>query len=153
MTQTHIPETSAPSATLLRIEGLRKAFGPTVALRSASLELRAGEVHALMGENGSGKSTLVKILSGVHRPDSGAVLIEQSPLRAASPRAAMAAGVATVFQEVQSVPGQSVLDNLWLGTDGMLRRAAASEGGRRERARSVLAELLGDCQDTFLATP
>ncbi|HXL93646.1 MAG TPA: ATP-binding cassette domain-containing protein [Streptosporangiaceae bacterium] len=154
MTQTHIPETSAPSARLLRIEGLRKAFGPTVALRSASLELRAGEVHALMGENGSGKSTLVKILSGVHRPDSGAVLIEQSPLRAASPRAAMAAGVATVFQEVQSVPDQSVLDNLWLGTDGILRRAAGADRGERcQRARSVLAELLGDCADTFLATP
>src|SRR6202453_2963736 len=154
MTQTHIPETSTPSATLLRIEGLRKAFGPTVALRSASLELRAGEVHALMGENGSGKSTLVKILSGVHRPDSGAVLIEQSPLRAASPRAAMAAGVATVFQEVQSVPDQSVLDNLWLGTDGILRRAAGADRGERcQRARSVLAELLGDCADTFLATP
>ncbi len=114
---------------LLRIEQVTKAFGPTVALRDCSLELRAGEVHALMGENGSGKSTLVKILSGVHRPDSGQVMIAQSPLRAASPRAAVAAGVATVFQEVQSVPGQSVLDNLWLGTDGILRRAGAGPGG------------------------
>jgi len=153
MTQTHIPETSTPSATLLRIEGMRKAFGPTVALRSASLELRAGEVHALMGENGSGKSTLVKILSGVHRPDSGAVFIEQSPLRAASPRAAVAAGVATVFQEVQSVPDQSVLDNLWLGTDGIIRHTGTDRGGRGERARAVLAELLGDCPDPLLATP
>src|SRR6202453_1483458 len=152
MTQTHIPETSAPSARLLRIEGLRKAFGPTVALRSASLELRAGEVHALMGENGSGKSTRVKILSGVHRPDSGAVLIEQSPLRAARPRAAVAAWVATVFQEVQSVPDQSVLDNLWLGTDGIVRHVAG-QGGRAERAQAVLAELLGDCPDTMLAAP
>jgi ABC-type sugar transport system ATPase subunit/ribose/xylose/arabinose/galactoside ABC-type transport system permease subunit len=148
MTQIHVPKT----ATLLRIEGLGKAFGPTIALRSASLDLRAGEVHALMGENGSGKSTLVKVLSGVHRPDAGEVSIEQSPLRAASPRAAVAAGVATVFQEVQSVPDQSVLDNLWLGTDGIVRHVAG-QGGRGERAQAVLAELLGDCPDTMLAAP
>ena len=148
------------SPVLLRIEQVTKAFGPTVALRDCSLELRAGEVHALMGENGSGKSTLVKILSGVHRPDSGRVLTGQSPPRAASPRAAAAAGVSTVFQEVLSVPGQSVLDNLWLGTDGMLRRAkagtagpGASSGDRRDRARSVLAELLGEGSDGLLATP
>jgi ABC-type sugar transport system ATPase subunit/ribose/xylose/arabinose/galactoside ABC-type transport system permease subunit len=157
MTRTHTPQTSAPPATLLRIEGVSKAFGPTIALRGSSFELRAGEVHALMGENGSGKSTLVKILSGVHRPDSGQVLIEQSPLRAASPRAAAAAGVATVFQEVQCVPGQSVFDNLWLGTDGMLRRsgdrasAGAGVGGRRARAVGILTELLGDCPDELLA--
>jgi ABC-type sugar transport system ATPase subunit/ribose/xylose/arabinose/galactoside ABC-type transport system permease subunit len=159
MTQIHTPQSTPPS-TLLRVEGVTKAFGPTVALRDCSLELRAGEVHALMGENGSGKSTLVKILSGVHRPDSGRVLIGQSPLRAASPRAAAAAGVSTVFQEVLSVPGQSVLDNLWLGTDGMLRRAeagtagpGASSGDRRGRARSVLAELLGAGSDALLAAP
>jgi ABC-type sugar transport system ATPase subunit/ribose/xylose/arabinose/galactoside ABC-type transport system permease subunit len=164
MTQIHIPQTTAPPATLLRIEGVTKAFGPTVALRGCSLELRAGEVHALMGENGSGKSTLVKILSGVHRPDNGQVLVEQSPLRASNPRAAAAAGVATVFQEVQSVPGQSVLDNLWLGTDGMLRRhagggangaapGAAPSEGRRELAKGVLTDLLGHCPDALLSAP
>ena len=155
MMQTHAPHTTAPPATLLRIDGVTKAFGATVALRGCSLELRAGEVHALMGENGSGKSTLVKLLSGVHRPDSGRVLIGQAPLRAAGPRAAAAAGVATVFQEVQCVPGQPVLDNLWLGADGMLRRArgVAAVSERRERARAVLTELLGDCQDALLCAP
>ncbi|HEY1670612.1 MAG TPA: ATP-binding cassette domain-containing protein [Trebonia sp.] len=151
--QTHAPHTTAPPATLLRIEQVTKAFGATVALRGCSLELRAGEVHALMGENGSGKSTLVKLLSGVHRPDGGRVLIGQSPLRAPGPRAAAAAGVATVFQEVQCVPGQPVLDNLWLGTDGMLRRAGPAPGKRRERAREVLTGLLGDCHDALLSAP
>ena len=172
--QTHAPHTTAPPATLLRIEGVTKAFGPTIALRGCSLELRAGEVHALMGENGSGKSTLVKILSGVHRPDSGRVLIGRylpggrPPVppgagslhgslldyRKGGPRAAVAAGVATVFQEVQSVPGQPVLDNLWLGADGMLRRTRGlSSGDRRERARAVLTELLGDCPDALLSAP
>ncbi|HXW46878.1 MAG TPA: ATP-binding cassette domain-containing protein [Streptosporangiaceae bacterium] len=157
MTQTHAPQTAAtaPPSTLLRIEGVTKAFGPTTALRGCSLELRAGEVHALMGENGSGKSTLVKILAGVHRPDGGQVLIEQSPLRAGSPRAAAAVGVATVFQEVQTVPGQSVLDNLWLGLDGIVRRApsSASPADRRARAQAVLAELLGGCPEALLAAP
>jgi len=143
-------QTQAPPSALLAIEGVTKSFGPTVALRDCSLELAAGTVHALMGENGSGKSTLVKILSGVHRPDGGLVRIEQVPLRARSPRAAAAAGVATVFQEVQCVPGQSVFDNLWLDTDGILRRsqaAGSSAAGRPARARAVLAELLGRCPD------
>src|SRR5580698_8665290 len=139
-----VPQKAQPSA-LLAIEGVTKSFGPTVALRDCSLELAAGTVHALMGENGSGKSTLVKILSGVHRPDGGLVRIEQVPLRARSPRAAVAAGVATVFQEVQCAPGQSVFDNLWLGTDGILRRSPA--GDRPERSRAVLTELLGRCPD------
>jgi ABC-type sugar transport system ATPase subunit/ribose/xylose/arabinose/galactoside ABC-type transport system permease subunit len=157
----------APPSTLLRIEGVTKSFGPTVALRDCSFEIAAGAVHALMGENGSGKSTLVKILSGVHRPDAGQVLVEQAPLRARNPRAAAAAGVATVFQEVQCVPGQSVLDNLWLGTDGIVRTARSAPGDRRSapagrrsapgdrrgRARAVLAELLGSCTDAVLAAP
>jgi ABC-type sugar transport system ATPase subunit/ribose/xylose/arabinose/galactoside ABC-type transport system permease subunit len=149
----------APPSTLLRIDGLTKSFGPTVALRDCSLTLRAGEVHALMGENGSGKSTLVKVLSGVHRPDGGQVLIGETPLRAPSPRAAATAGVATVFQEVQCVPAQSVLDNLWLGTDGILRRAGTGDGGtvageRRGRARSVLADMLGgEPADALLSVP
>ncbi|MBV9795480.1 MAG: ATP-binding cassette domain-containing protein [Actinobacteria bacterium] len=144
--QTATP-TQAPPSTLLRIEGLAKSFGPTIALRDCSFQLRAGEVHALMGENGSGKSTLVKILSGVHAADAGRVLIEQQPLRARHPAAAAGAGVATVFQEVQCVPAQSVLDNLWLGEDGMLRRSGRRPAQRRARAREVLTGLLGRCPD------
>lgn len=141
--------------TLLAVEGLAKSFGPTKALRACSLELRAGEVHALMGENGSGKSTLVKILAGVHRPDAGRILLAgaanaaPAPVAPRGPRAAIASGVATVFQEVQCVPAQSVLENLWLGVDGVVRRSGQNIGGeqRRERARDVLTRLLGLCPD------
>jgi ABC-type sugar transport system ATPase subunit/ribose/xylose/arabinose/galactoside ABC-type transport system permease subunit len=155
----HARGTQAPPSTLLRVEAVAKSFGPTIALRACSFQLQAGEVHALMGENGSGKSTLVKILSGVHRADAGQILLGGgTTLRARSPRAAIAAGVATVFQEVQCVPGQTVLDNLWLGHDGLLRASLPGGAGgtatvRRDRAAAVLTELLGDCSDELLATP
>jgi ABC-type sugar transport system ATPase subunit/ribose/xylose/arabinose/galactoside ABC-type transport system permease subunit len=142
-----VTQTQAPTSTVLHVDGLAKAFGATTALRHCSLALRAGEIHALIGENGSGKSTLVKILAGVHRPDTGQVLLRQEPLRTRSPRAAIGAGIATVFQEVQCVPAQSVLENLWLGYDGILRRARISPAQRRDRAREVLTELLGRCPD------
>src|SRR3954451_2422602 len=106
----------------LRVHDLAKAFGPTQALRACSFDLRAGEVHCIVGENGSGKSTLVKILSGVHRPDGGTVEIAGVRVDTlASPRHAAAAGIATVFQEVLVVEPRSVLDNVWMGVDGVFR--------------------------------
>ena len=148
------PETAPPPASartpLLTVEGLAKSFGPTKALGACSLELRGGEVHALMGENGSGKSTLVKILAGVHRPDRGRIELAGRPVAPRSPGEAIGSGVASVFQEVQCVPGQSVLDNLWLGRDGVVRRARGAgldPEERRARAGQVLTELLGACPD------
>ncbi|MBR7827779.1 ATP-binding cassette domain-containing protein [Actinospica sp. MGRD01-02] len=144
------PSTANATTLLLTVDGLAKSFGPTKALRSCSLELRGGEVHALMGENGSGKSTLVKILAGVHRPDAGRIELAGSVVSPRGPREAIASGVATVFQEVQCVAQQSVLDNLWLGTDGVLRRARGAGLGpeeRRARAGRVLTDLLGTCPD------
>src|ERR1700757_2155733 len=111
----------------LRVTGLAKAFGPTVALRSCSAEFRAGEVHAIMGENGSGKSTLVKILTGVHRPDAGSIELAGAAGEVAaapalrSPAAAIRAGIMAVFQEVLVVDSRSVLDNAWLGADTVFR--------------------------------
>jgi len=127
---------------LLSLRSIRKAFGATVAVRDASFEVRAGEVHALMGENGSGKSTLVKILSGVHAPDRGTISVRGTSHAAfRSPKEALAAGVATVFQEVLATPNRSVLDNLWLGADGVFR-ISRSQRERRRLAEEVLAELL-----------
>jgi len=128
--------------TTLSARSLRKAFGPTVALRDFSLELRAGETHVLMGENGSGKSTVVKLLSGVHRPDSGSITLGDHTVDALpSPRAAIAAGVSTVFQETLIVPQQTVLTNLWLGSDGILRRRH-SDAARYELGREMLGRLI-----------
>jgi ABC-type sugar transport system ATPase subunit len=127
---------------VLRVKHLAKAFGPTQALRDLSIELRRGEVLSIMGENASGKSTLVKILSGVHRPDGGTIELGGEPLPPLhSPRQAQAMGVATVFQEILVVPQQSVLTNIWLGSDGLLRRHVSPEQ-RRARGHTALAELV-----------
>jgi ABC-type sugar transport system ATPase subunit len=126
------------------VDSAAKAFGATQALRSASLELRAGEVHAIVGENGSGKSTLVKLLSGVHRPDSGTIAIgDRTVSHLAAPRDALRAGIATVFQEVLVVEPRSVLENVWIGTDGLFRDRTPVRA-KRERAGWVLEELLAE---------
>ena len=123
-------EVEPRAALALRTSALAKAFGPTQALRSCSLELRRGEVHCVVGENGSGKSTLVKILAGVHRPDAGTLESRRRPCRTCARRGApSAAGIATVFQEVLVVEPRSVLENVWMGTDGVFARRVR---GRRE---------------------
>jgi ABC-type sugar transport system ATPase subunit len=132
----------ARATSLLRVDSVAKAFGPTRALNDCSLDLRPGEIHAIMGENGSGKSTLVKLLTGVHRPDRGDLTIGTrtvSGLR--SPRAALDLGIAAVLQEILVAPPRSVLDNVWLGYDGLLRDRS-SRRHKQDRAHAALAELL-----------
>ncbi|HUZ21814.1 MAG TPA: sugar ABC transporter ATP-binding protein [Acidimicrobiales bacterium] len=135
---------------LLRVAHIAKSFGATHAIRDGSLDLRAGEVHALVGENGCGKSTLVKILSGVHAPDAGTIELDGAPVQLRNPRAAQDLGIVTVFQEVLVAEARSVLDNVWLGIDDTWR-AKVSEKEKRLRAREALAELLGHPLDLNLA--
>src|SRR5919198_1522780 len=141
---------AAPRFGRLRATGIAKSFGPTQAVRSASVDVCAGEVLALMGENGSGKSTLVKFLAGVHQPDAGIVEMDEERIPLPSPRAAIDAGIAAVFQEVLVAGSRSVLDNVWLGADGLLR-SHVEEGERRRLAEEGLGELLGRTVD--LARP
>ena len=137
------PAVAHASDVLLRVPGVAKAFGPTQALRDCSMELRAGEVHALVGENGCGKSTLVKILSGVHTADSGTIELGGEPIAPLqSPHAAQRNGIFTIFQEVLIAEACSVLDNVWLGANtsgapGFRRRTSgprARADGRADRA-------------------
>jgi ABC-type sugar transport system ATPase subunit len=134
----------APSTpdVLVRVEHVAKAFGATQALRDCSFELRAGEVHALVGENGSGKSTLVKVLSGVHVPDAGRVEVGGADAMLRSPKTALDHGIVTVFQEVLVAPARSVLDNVWLGFDSTWRTRISTREKRR-RASEALDELVG----------
>src|SRR5262249_15956174 len=124
-----------------RVRDLSKSFGATRALDSVDFDVAAGEIHALVGENGAGKSTLVRILGGVHRPDSGTLEVSGESPRLASPRAAIAAGIAIIPQELRLVPALSVAENLTLG-DPPLRRFAGIAMIDRARMRAeALKEL------------
>ncbi len=111
---------SGAAPPLLRMADVHKHFGGVAALRGASLAVRAGEVHALIGQNGAGKSTLIKVLTGVHplepaQGDRGTVVFDGQPLALASPQAAAQVGIRTVYQELNLVGPLSVAENLFLG--------------------------------------
>ncbi|TDD05831.1 sugar ABC transporter ATP-binding protein [Nonomuraea deserti] len=99
----------------LALANVSKSFGAVRALRDVSIELFAGETHGLAGENGAGKSTLVKTLAGVHRPDSGQVLLGGEPVDFAGPADAQQAGVAVIYQEPTLFPDLSVAENIFMG--------------------------------------
>src|SRR5262249_28792146 len=99
----------------LRAERISKSFGTVHALTEVSLDVRAGEVLALMGENGAGKSTLLRVLSGDHAPDAGRLLLDGEPVSFASPREAHRAGLRVIQQEPEIVPHVSVAENIYLG--------------------------------------
>src|SRR5436309_5754074 len=101
----------------LQLDGIEKAFGDTVALRGASLEVLPGEIHALVGENGAGKSTLVKVLTGAEEPDSGQVTILGQAVGTLTPEKARERGVGAVYQEPSLVSELTVLENMFLGRE------------------------------------
>ncbi|WP_077964503.1 sugar ABC transporter ATP-binding protein [Streptomyces tsukubensis] len=100
---------------LLRVEGIRKTFPGVVALDGVDFDLRAGEVHALLGENGAGKSTLIKVMSGGHRPDAGRVLVDGREVSVRGARDAERFGIAAIHQEFNLVPELTVAENIFLG--------------------------------------
>ncbi len=104
----------ADAATLLEVRDIARRFGSVVALRAATLTVRAGEVHALMGANGAGKSTLVKMLTGVIRPDAGSIQIRGTPRQFRSPAEARGAGLVSVYQDPALVPDLTIAQNLRL---------------------------------------
>lgn len=124
----------------LRMTGVQKSFGATRALRQVSLQVGAGEVHALIGENGAGKSTLMKILSGAHAPDAGAVEIDGELFNAGHPSHARRCGIEMIYQELTLAPHLSVEENILLGEEpscfGWVNR-----GKRRALAQAALEQL------------
>src|SRR5215472_2061164 len=99
----------------LTVEAVSKRFGGTQALVGVSLALQPGRVHGLVGENGAGKSTLIRILGGIHPPDTGRILLDGRPVAFRGPREAAAAGLGVVPQDVRVVPRLSVAENVMLG--------------------------------------
>jgi simple sugar transport system ATP-binding protein len=108
-TPTHAP--------LIEIRDLVKHFGSVIALSGVSLTVNRGEVMCLLGDNGAGKSTLIKTLAGVHRPTSGEFLVEGRHVTFSSPRDALDAGIATVYQDLAMIPLMSVTRNFFMGRE------------------------------------
>ncbi|SNT65463.1 rhamnose transport system ATP-binding protein [Asanoa hainanensis] len=126
---------------VLALEGVSKSFGAVAALRDVRLELRAGEAHALVGENGAGKSTLVKILAGVHAPDSGKVLLDGAAVTFGGPAEARAAGIAVIYQEPTLFPDLSVAENIFMGRQPLRRGRRIDSAATRTRAAELFTRL------------
>jgi ABC-type sugar transport system ATPase subunit len=132
---------SAAGTPILEVSGLRKSFLGHEVLHGIDLDLRAGEVHALVGENGAGKSTLMKIVAGVHRADGGEVRLDGVPVTFEHPVQAQKAGVTTVFQEFNLLPERTVAENVFLGREP--KRRGLVDAGRMEADTQALRADLG----------
>ena len=143
--------TTPSGAPLIEARDLTKYFGSVVALHDVSLVVRAGEVLCLLGDNGAGKSTLIKILSGVHPPDSGEILVDGERVELGSPRDALQRGIATVYQDLAMIPLMSISRNFFLGAEpvsafGPVRTLDIRQADRV--TRTALKEMGIDLRDT-----
>jgi len=125
---------------LLAVRGVHKRFDGVVALRGVDLDVRAGEVHALIGENGAGKSTLLKVLAGAIAPDAGSMSLAGAPYVPSGPADALARGIATIHQELTLALHLSILDNVMLGREAS-RLGWLARGRARTGVAAALAEL------------
>lgn len=136
------PATVSEDAPLLEMRAIDKYFGSVNALQEINLQVNAGEVTCVLGDNGAGKSTLIKILSGVYRPDKGEVLVEGQRVRFSGPRDARALGIATVFQDLATVPLMSVWRNFFLGNEPTIGRGPLRRLDTRGAQRIMREEML-----------
>src|SRR4051794_10598635 len=132
---------SEETGALLRMSGIVKEFPGVRALAGVDLEVRAGEVHCLLGQNGAGKSTLIKVLSGVHAPDAGTITWDGEATTLSSPLQALRRGMATIYQELDLVPELTVAENIFLGHE--LARGGFSHRGEMTRRTVELMGRLG----------
>ncbi|QNP68318.1 sugar ABC transporter ATP-binding protein [Streptomyces roseirectus] len=125
---------------LLALRGIGKSFLGVRVLDGVDLQVRPGEVHAVVGENGAGKSTLMKVASGVHRPDEGTVEFAGAPRTFRGPREARQAGIGIVHQELTLLPERTVAQNVWLGREP-LRRGLVDRAAMLSRTAGLLASV------------
>ncbi len=123
--------------TVLEMRGITKRFAGFVANDAVSIDLREGEVHALLGENGAGKSTLMNVLYGLYRPDEGEILIKGSPVELGSPRASIDRGVGMVHQHFMLIPVMTVAENIVLAVEPTHRKVLLDEGAAEHRVREI----------------
>jgi rhamnose transport system ATP-binding protein len=124
-----------------QLSGISKRFAATQALDDVSLDLRSGEIHALVGENGAGKSTLVKILAGIHQPDSGTIWLDGEQTVIHGPAQSRALGIAVVHQEPRLFPDLTVAENVFIGHAPAGRLGTIDWGGTRRAAEALFRQL------------
>lgn len=132
---------TAPAPTAVRMTGISKSFGGIRALDSVDFEVRAGEVHALLGGNGAGKSTILKVLNGVHKPDEGQIEVGGQTLAAHTPEAARAAGIAMNFQEMSLIPTLTVAQNVFLTREARDARGMIDDEDSVARTEAIFKML------------
>src|SRR5271163_5008818 len=125
----------------LRLTGISKAFAGVHALKGVSFDLRAGEVHALVGENGAGKSTLIRVITGAHLPDEGTLEVRGEIIAGNDPVRARALGIAAIYQQPALFPDLTVAENIALGLEPHGAWRLIRWRPRRDRARVLLARL------------
>lgn len=128
---------TAPAPLAVQMTGISKSFGGIRALEAVDFEVRAGEVHALLGGNGAGKSTILKVLNGVHVPDEGKIEVGGQPLTSHSPEGARAAGIAMNFQEMSLIPTLTVAQNIFLTREARNARGMIDDADSVRRAREI----------------
>ncbi|MBS0550771.1 MAG: sugar ABC transporter ATP-binding protein [Proteobacteria bacterium] len=131
----------AEDGELLRLEGIKKRFGPVDVLRGVDMSIRPAEAVGLIGDNGAGKSTLVKILAGVYAPSGGAVSVDGSPVRFADPMGARAAGIEVIYQDLALCDDLDITANVYLGREPR-RRVGPFLWLDRRRMRREVREVL-----------
>ncbi len=135
-------------STILEMTRINKSFSGVSVLRDVSFDLRAGEVHALMGENGAGKSTLMKILMGIYKADSGSILLQGAPVHFGGPQDALKCGIAMIHQELSPVLDMEVSENVFTGRElkrpGFERLGLVDRGAMRRETARLFREMAVD---------
>ncbi|MHB1343731.1 MAG: ABC transporter ATP-binding protein [Thermoleophilia bacterium] len=139
-TDTNATTSSRLEDLVVRLNGISKFFPGVVANDRVSLDLRRGEIHALLGENGAGKTTVMNVLYGLYEPDGGTIEVEGRPVRIASPRAALALGIGMVHQHFMLIPPFTIAENIVLGHEPRTRSGALDLEAARVRLRELSAE-------------
>ena len=129
------------STSILELVNISKSFSGVHALRGVHLELCPGEVHALLGENGAGKSTLVKIITGVHQPDSGEIRLNGQPTQFVDPRDAGSRGISAIYQELSTFPDLDIAENIFVGRQPVLAKGVVDWRSLYRRAQALLDAL------------
>jgi ABC-type sugar transport system ATPase subunit len=126
---------------LLRLRGVSKNFGPVQALSNIDLDIRPGEVTALIGDNGAGKSVTIKTIAGIHEPEHGQIFWEGKPVRIRTPREAAALGIETVYQDLALCNNLDIVQNMFLGRERLNEAVFLDEESMEKSAGETLANL------------